>query len=103
MGYIDSHKFTAYYGLGIKAKFPQLALGLKIKWIMEFNEHLKSRLSENVTWLDTYDVIGIKNDDQVNTPNDIWVTRMNGKKDGLHYGETKTQEIYNYFVKKTML
>ena len=103
VGYIDSNKMITYYGLGIKANFPQLALGIKIRWIMEFNENLRTRLNENVTWIDTYDVIGIKIDDKVNTPNNIWVTRLNGKKDGLHYSKVKTQEIYNYFVEKTMM
>lgn len=47
-------------------------------------------------------MIGIKESDGL-TKESIWLTRKNGKKDGLHYGKKKTKEIYHYIIKSINL
>lgn len=101
VGYVDSAKMKAYYGKTSRANVSSVE-GNKIKGIQEFNTKLKQALDIKVKWLDTYKTIGISHNDTDNTPDDIWLTRENGKKDGLHYSQKKTQQIYDFFVKKTM-
>lgn len=101
VGYVDRAKHIAFYGKDIRSNVTQLASGNRIHGIEEFNKKLKASLSSKINWIDTYGVIGIPNNDTAVTPDNIWYTRENGKKDGLHYGIEKTQEIYNYFVKKS--
>lgn len=102
VGYVDRAKQYAYYGKDIRSNVTQLSYGNQIYGIAEFNNKLKEALNDKTTWLDTYDVIGIQSDDITVTSDNIWYTRANGLKDGLHYSKSKTQEIYNYFVNQTM-
>lgn len=101
VGYVDRAKHIAFYGKDIRSNVTQLPCGNRIHGIEEFNKKLKASLSPKINWINTYNVIGIPNNDTTVTPDYIWYTRENGKKDGLHYGIGKTQEIYNYFVKKS--
>jgi hypothetical protein len=98
VGYVDRNKNIAYYGKGIRSNVTLLNANNMNNGIMEYNRNLSASLSEDITWIDTYDVIGIENSDLINTPNNLWLTRKNGMKDGLHYGKSKTQEIYEFFV-----
>lgn len=102
VGYVDRARNIAYYRKDKRSNVTRLSNYLQIKGIREFNKNLNASLSKKVTWLCTYKVIGIKNTDYSQTPASMWVTRANGKTDGLHYGISKTQEIYDYFVEKTM-
>lgn len=101
VGYVDRGKHIAYFGTDKRSNVTAINRGNKIKGIYEFNQNLKASLNSSIIWLDTYSVIGIKNSDKITTPDDLWMTRKDGSKDGLHYGKTKTQEIYNFFVKST--
>jgi hypothetical protein len=102
VGYVDRAKHIDYFGIDKRTNVTSTNKGNKIKGISEFNQKLKASLNNKITWIDTKKVIGIKSNDTDNTPDNIWITRENGKKDGLHYGKNKTQEIYDYFVKITM-
>lgn len=101
VGYVDRAKHIAYYGTDKRTNVTALTSGNNIQGINEFNENLKDELSSNITWLETYEIIGINDNDTEVTSNSIWLTRANGLKDGLHYGKAKTQQIYDYFVEVT--
>lgn len=103
VGYVDRTKHNAYYGKDTRSNVTQLIYVNPIHGIAEFNQKLQASLNSKITWIDTSKVIGIPNDDTTVTPDNIWCTRANGMKDGLHYSKSKTQEIYNDFVKQTML
>jgi hypothetical protein len=97
VGYVDRNLMKLYYKKDNGSNINQLNHGIRIKGIQAFNEKLRQSLDYSITWIDTFDVIGINEDDN-GTDESIWVTRTNGKIDGLHYGVAKTQEIYEYFV-----
>jgi hypothetical protein len=101
VGYVDRAKHITYYGTDKRTNVTALTSGNKIQGINEFNEKLKESLSSNITWIETFEIIGINDNDTEVTSNSIWLTRANGLKDGLHYGKVKTQQIYDYFVKET--
>jgi hypothetical protein len=103
VGYVDRAKMLLYYGTCARSNVTMLNENNNLKGIQEFNELLKSSLSNKISWINTYNVIGINNNDFEITSDDLWITRENGKKDGLHYGVAKTQEVYNYFVECTFL
>ncbi len=103
VGYVDANLIQAYYGKKLKSNVTQLSTGYKIKGIKEFNYNLKEGLNDGVTWIPTNTVIGIKGNDKAATSKNLWVTKIDGKKDGLHYGREITRKIYQYFVEKTML
>lgn len=98
VGYIDRNKYKSFFGKDAKANVNDK----NVKGIQEFNINLKAELSSNITWLETNRVIGIKSSDKDYIPDNIWISRENGLKDGIHYGKTKTQEVYNYFVNSTL-
>lgn len=102
VGYVDRNRMIEYYGKVSRTNSARLAGNKKIKGIKEFNERLQKGLSKNITWLDTYEVIGIDHGDSTYIPKNIWATRGNGEKDGLHYGQEKTKEVYDFFVKSTI-
>lgn len=102
VGYVDRTRMLAYYGKDTRSNVTPLDGGNGINGIQDFNLKLKESLCKKVSWLDTYRVIGINANDTDRTPEDIWYTRANGQKDGLHYSESKTQEIYDFFVANTI-
>ncbi|HEX3077567.1 MAG TPA: leucine-rich repeat domain-containing protein [Lachnospiraceae bacterium] len=102
VGYVDCTRMGSFYGTCIRSNVTSLANGNNIYGIRQFNWLLKDSLVDAVSWIDTNEVIGIKDTDFEVTPDNLWLTTPNGKKDGLHYGQSKTQEIYNLFVKETM-
>lgn len=103
VGYVDKQKIEKYFGNNIKSNEILVHKKKKIIGIQIFNKKIKSSLDDKITWIDTNKIIGIKGSDSVKTSSNIWLTRKNGKKDGLHYGKIKTQEIYDFFVKKSMI
>ncbi|MDF2610879.1 MAG: GDSL-family lipase/acylhydrolase [Lachnospiraceae bacterium] len=98
VGYVDSNLIYDYYGKYKMMNVSQLGYEYEINGIQEFNEKLKSNLNENITWIDTNAVIGINNNDYELTPASYWLTRGNGKKDGIHYGKDVSVALYNHFV-----
>lgn len=102
VGYVDRNRIIDYFGKDSRANVTKINGKNGLNGIREFNSNLKACLDKKITWIDTYEVIGIKNSDTVYIPDNIWATRRDGRKDGLHYGEAKTQEIYNYFLKYTV-
>lgn len=104
VGYVDSNLMKKYYGIKTKSNVTQLYTGTKIKGIRQFNSKLKVSLNDSVTWITTNSTLGIQSNDNKQTyQTDIWITKSNGKKDGLHYGKEITQKVYDYFVNKTMM
>lgn len=102
VGYVDRNRMLDYYGKVTRTNITRLDGNRKIKGIKEFNESLCKNLSKNITWLDTYEVIGIDHSDSNYIPEDIWATRTNGQKDGLHYGQAKTKQVYDFFIESTI-
>ncbi len=102
VGYVDRNRMLDYYGKVTRTNITRLDRNRKMKGIKEFNESLCKNLSKNITWLDTYEVIGIDHSDSNYIPEDIWATRTNGQKDGLHYGQAKTKQVYDFFIESTI-
>ncbi len=103
VGYVDSNIMKKYYGKKTKSNVTQLYTGTKVKGIKQFNLNLKGNLNDTITWITTNSTLGIKGNDNQTNQTDIWITKSNGKKDGLHYGKEITQKVYDYFVQKTMV
>lgn len=99
VGYVDAERIYKYYGVRSRSNVTPVTPNYNINGIQEFNTKLKDNLNDNIKWISTNDIIGIHSNDYESTPEELWYTRDNGMKDGLHYGIEKTQEIYNYFVK----
>lgn len=102
VGYVDRNRMLDYYGKVTRTNTTRIDGDKKIIGIKEFNESLRKNLSKKITWLDTYEVIGIDHSDSIYVPKNIWATRANGDKDGLHYGQEKTKQIYDFFIKNTI-
>lgn len=98
VGYVDKDKMVAYFGVQTRSNVTRQKTGNHIAGIREFNAKLKASLNKEITWISTSKVIGIPANDKTSTPPSMWDTRKYGKKDGLHYGREKTQEIYDYFI-----
>lgn len=103
VGYVDSNIMNRYYGKKTKSNVTQLYIGTKIKGIRQFNVKLKGNLNDTITWITTNSTLGIQSNDNQTNQKDIWITKSNGKKDGLHYGKEISQKVYDYFVQKAMI
>lgn len=98
VGYVDRTRIQKYYKKDNRSNVSQIGTAIKVKGIKEYNKKLKEKLNKSIHWIDLSEVIGIKESDGL-TKESIWLTRKNGKKDGLHYGKKKTKEIYHYIIK----
>ncbi|BBF42937.1 hypothetical protein lbkm_1623 [Lachnospiraceae bacterium KM106-2] len=96
VGYVDEKRIQNYFHKHNRSNTKQIGK-VPVKGIYDFNNKLKKSLNSKIKWIDIRDVIGIK-ENAKRTKANIWVTRKNGQKDGLHYSPAKTQEIYDYIV-----
>lgn len=102
VGYVDTNYIYNYNNKITRANVSQINSPYKIQGIQEFNKKLRNSLSQDITWINTNDIIGIKANDTDLTPEELWVVRSNGMVDGLHYGVEVSQKVYNHFVNTTM-
>lgn len=102
VGYVDSNLMKNYYGIKTKSNVTQLYIGTKIKGIQQFNLYLKRNLNDSITWITTNSTLKIQSNDKKTSNTGVWITKSNGKKDGLHYKKDITQKVYDHFVQKTM-
>lgn len=98
VGYIDRGRIIKYYKKDTRSNASQMGDSAKVNGISDFNTKLYNLLDTNVvSWIDLEEIIGIIPYDISSDPG-IWLTRSNKLKDGLHYSQEKTLEIYDYML-----
>lgn len=98
VGYVDRNRIIKYYKKDTRSNASQMGDAAKVNGICDYNKKLNNSLdSDLISWIDLEDTIGILPYDVSSDPG-FWLTRSNKLKDGLHYSEEKTLEIYNYIL-----